>query len=91
MMKRMLAVLVSVVAISLFAAGAWADVASPGGCFGENDRSHQYEKQDAGGDAKLVQGQTPDRSDTRRAGVGLLSAALVTSGWLFFRRQDLKR
>ncbi len=92
MMKRMLAVLVSVVAISLFAAGAWADAASPGSCFGEGgDQPYPHEKKDAGGDAKLVQGQAPDRSGTRRAGVGLLSAALVTSGWLFFRRQDLKR
>jgi hypothetical protein len=91
MMRRTLAVLFPVVAMLLFVGGAWADAAGPGSCFGSSDNSPPSKKLDAGGDAKLVQGQTPTRSDTRRAGVGLLSAALVTSGWLVLRRQDLKR
>jgi hypothetical protein len=88
-MKRTLAMLLPVVAMLFWAGGAWADAASPGSCFGDENDHSQYKK-DAGVDGKLVRGQ-PTRSDTRRAGVGLLSAAFVTSGWLVLRRQDLKR
>jgi hypothetical protein len=87
-MKRTLALLLPVLAavVLSFAGWAWADSVSPGGCFGgDNDLNT---KKDASSDAKLVQGEGPAHSDTRRAGVGLLSAAFVTSGWLFLRRQD---
>jgi hypothetical protein len=86
-MRRTLAVLLPVLAavVLLFTTGAWADGPSPGACFGGNDHN-EYERRDASTDGKLVQGQAPTDSDTRRAGVGLLSAAFVTSGWLFLRR-----
>jgi len=89
-MKRTLAVLLPVLAVVvlLLGAGAWADGPSPGACFGGG--SHDEPKGDAGGDSKTSLRQGPTRSSTRRAGVGLMSAAFVTSGWLFFRRRDPK-
>lgn len=89
-MKRLLAHFLPFLAASLLGAFAWADAASPGGCFGDGG-GNKYEKSDSGSDVKVAQGRAPARSDTRRTGAGLLSAAFVTSGWLFLRRQDPKR
>jgi len=89
-MKRTLAVLLPMLAVVvlLLAGGAWADAAGPGSCFGGSP--HEY-KEDAGSDGNTVFGRGPSRSSTRRTGVGLMSAAFVTSGWLFLRRQDRRR
>jgi hypothetical protein len=73
----------------LFTDGAWADGPSPGACFGGSN--HEDFKRDAASDGKAVLGQGPSRSNTRRAGVGLMSAAFVTSGWLVLRRKEPKR
>jgi hypothetical protein len=84
-MKRTLTMLLPVLAVVvlLFAGEAFADAASPGSCFGSG--SHDDEKQDASKDAIAVLGQRPTRSSTRRTGIGLVSAAFATSGWLYFR------
>jgi hypothetical protein len=89
-MKRTLTMLLPVLAlvVLLFAGEAFADAASPGSCFGSG--SHDNDKQDASKDAIAVLGQRPTRSSTRRAGIGLVSAAFATSGWLYFRRRDPK-
>jgi hypothetical protein len=81
-MKRALAILLPVLAsaVLLLAGEARADGPSPGACFGGGN---EHEHNDASSDGKMAQGQAPT---TRRAGVGLLSAAFVTSGWLFLRR-----
>jgi hypothetical protein len=89
-MKRTLTMLLPVLAVVvlLFAGEAFADAASPGSCFGSG--SHDDDKQDASKDAIAVLGQRPTRSNTRRTGIGLVSAAFATSGWLYFRRRDPK-
>jgi hypothetical protein len=85
-MKRILALALPVLTVILLAGGAWADAPSPGGCFGGD--GDQPVKKDASSDVKVAEGRGPSRSDTRKAGVGLLSAAFVTSGWLFLRRRS---
>jgi hypothetical protein len=88
-MNRILAITLPALFTILLASAAWADGPSPGGCFGGD--GDQPAKKDASSDVKVAEGRGPTRSETRRAGVGLLSAAFVTSGWLFLRRQDPKR
>jgi hypothetical protein len=88
-MKRILASALPALFTILLASASWADGPSPGGCFGED--GSQPIKKDASSDVNVAQAGAPTRSDTRRAGVGLLSAAFVTSGWLFLRRLDPKR
>jgi hypothetical protein len=86
-MKRTLAFLFPMVAVMLLLLGGEvrADMASPGSCLGGG--SH-----DEGHDSGSPRGQLspPNKHGQRRVGVGLLSAAFVTSGWLFFRRQEPK-
>jgi hypothetical protein len=89
-MKRSLALLLPVTAlvVLLFARGAFADAAGPGTCFGSG--SHDEYRKDAGAQAKDGLAQGPSRSTTHRAGIGLVSAAFITSGWLFLRRREPK-
>jgi len=87
-MKRILAVLLPLLAMCLCAGGAWADAAGPGSCFGGGNEPEHH---DASGDAKTAQRRVPSRSDTRRAGMGLVAAGFATSGWLFLRRREPKR
>lgn len=91
-MRRTLAVGMATVvaALLLLAHEASADGPSPGACFGDSSHDDGY-KRDAASDGKPVLGRAPSRSSTHRAGIGLLSAAFVTSGWLVLRRPDRKR
>ena len=81
-MKRTLAFLFPIVAGVLLLLGGEvrADM-----CFGGGTH-------DEGQDSGSPRGQLspPNKNGKRRVGVGLLSAAFVTTGWLFFRRQEPK-
>jgi hypothetical protein len=94
-MKRTLALLLPMVALILLLADgrAGADMWGPGSCFGGN--SHDDQIKDAKDDTKdndlaVRLRSSPSRNGSRRVGVGLLSVAFATSGWLFFRRQGPK-
>lgn len=90
-MKRLLAGLLPMLAAVLLLAGsARADAAGPGSCFGGNGREPQHN--DASGDAQSdIISSGEGSKGTRRLGAGFLSAAFVTSGWLFLRRRDRTR
>ncbi|MGA9656633.1 MAG: hypothetical protein WBV96_22250 [Polyangia bacterium] len=84
-MKRTLAVLIPMVALVLLLLGGWvrADAVGNNGLCGGGTESKDSRESDLAS-ARVA---PPRRNATRRVGVGLLSAAFMTSGWLFFRRQ----
>jgi len=87
-MKRILAIVLPLLVMLMCAGRAFADGPSPGACFGGKSEPEHH---DASGDGKTAERRAPARSDIRRAGMGLVSAAFATSGWLVLRRRDKKR